>query len=334
MSKILFCGDVHLSDRPPLGRVENYREQVLDKLEEIGKISNEEEVDAVCLLGDIYHSKRPMFTSHYLVQKVQEVLATYHGKVFILPGNHDQGPEGLDSLRRQPLGVLRETVTHILGWTSNTFTGGHIDPTSGSLSPIGVYTLISRPYDAKRDLDPAYYRLTDEEKLMPAPRILVAHGSLVPKDDPNWAVEYHHYALPVEDIDTEGIALLVSGHIHEPFGPMMLTGGTTFLNPGSISRTSRKEINFTRTPIVVLYNTALSTFTSIPLKSVLPASEVFVAPEEGGSVVTDEIREFADSLATGLSLEEVSVDQMLAGLSGVSEPAKEIIREELEEAGV
>ncbi len=321
MAKILFVGDVHLSDRPPLGRVEGYREQILAKMSEIGEISSREEVDATIFLGDIFHSKRPMFTSHYLVQQVQAVFSRYFGVIMIVPGNHDQGPEGIESLNRQPLGVLSEQAGILLGGGRRTNTGAEI-------------SIIARPYDAKRDLDPTYYALTDEEKLMPAPRILVCHGSLVPKDDPNWGVEYHHYALPVEEIDTDGMDLLVSCHIHEPFGPLTLESGTVFLNPGSISRTSRKEINFTRKPSVMIYDTEFETFTDIPLKSVLPASEVFVAPEEGGSVVTDEIRDFADSLATGLSLEDVSVDQMLAGLEGVSASAKEIIREELESAGV
>ncbi len=323
MAKILFVGDVHLSDRPPLGRVEGYREQILAKLWEIREIDRSEKVDLTVFLGDIFHSKRPMFTSHYLVQQVQEVLGEYND-VVILPGNHDLGPEGLDSLPRQPLGVLRQGAAGILDRPS-------ISP---ELAREG-YTLIARPYDAKRDLDPSYYALTDEEKELPAPRIVVAHGSLVPRDDPLWGVEYHHYALAVEEINTEGMDLLVSGHIHEPFGPLMLPEGTCFLNPGSISRTSRKEINYTRKPKVVLYDTDQKTLTDFPLTSVLPAEEVFVSPEEGGgAVVTDEIRDFANSMAEGLSLEEVSLDKMLSGLDGVSDAAKDIIRAELEEAGV
>ncbi len=62
---------------------------------------------------------------------------------------------------------------------------------------------------------------------------------------------------------------------------------------------------------------------------------MFVAPEEaGGSVVTDKIREFANAAAGGLSLETVTVAQIISGLDGVSDPAKAIIREELENAGV
>ncbi len=326
MSKILFVGDVHLSDRPPIGRNEGYREQILAKLSEIGEISRKEKVDATVLLGDINHPKQPRRTSHYNVHLVQDIIVDYHGEVFINPGNHDYNPEGLPGLLKQPIAGLRYQAT-ILGWTVD------------SVQRDG-YTLIARPYDAKRDLDPSYYSLTEEEKLLPAPRIVVCHGSLVPRDDPLWGVEYHHYALPVDEVDTEGIDLLVSCHIHEPFGPLTLPvgaggRGTTFLNPGSISRTSRKEINYTRAPKVVLYDTVEGVFTDIPLTSVLPAEEVFVAPEEaGGSVVTDEIRDFANSAAEGLSLEEVSLDKMLAGLDGVSDPAKAIIREELEEAGV
>ncbi len=329
MAKILFVGDVHLSDRPPLGRVEGYREQILAKMVEVGEISAREEVDATVFLGDIFHSKRPMFTSHYLVQQVQAVFSRYFGAIMIVPGNHDQGPEGIESLQRQPLGVLNEQAAILLAGNTNRMGKGE----AGSI--------ISRPYDANRDLDPAYYALTDEEKQLPAPRIVVAHGSLVPKDDPNWAAEYHHYALPVEDIDTEGIDLLVSGHIHEPFGPITLNNGTIFFNPGSISRTSRKAVNFERVPKVVLCSTDLiapgqqrTSFNHIPLESVLPAAEVFLAPEEGGGVVTDEIRDFADSLAGGLALEDVSMDEMLVGLKGVSDGAKVIIKEELEEAGV
>lgn len=328
MAKILFVGDVHLSDRPPIGRDEGYRHQILSKLLEIANLSHNVEADATVFLGDIFHSKRPMFTSHGLVQRVQSELSHFNGDVFIVPGNHDMGPEGIASLDRQPLGVLRESVTHILGWTTDTYWEHH-------------FTLIARPYSAARDLDPTYYALTDEEKLLPAPRIVVCHGSLGPKDDPLWGVEYHHYALPVEDIDTSGMDLLVSGHIHEPFGPIVLENGTIFFNPGSISRTSRKEINYTREPKVVLLDTAppardeVLKYTDIPLTSVLPAEEVFISPEEGGgAVVTDKIREFANAAAGGLNLETVTVDQLLSKRDGVSDAAKEIMREELESAGV
>lgn len=319
MARILFVGDVHLSDRPPIGRAEGYREQVLDKLEEVGEISVREKVHTIIFMGDLFHSKRPMFTSHALVQQVQGVLSHYNSYIHVVPGNHDQGPEGLESLRRQPLGVIGHGPVSILRST---------------IMMVGGIPIIPRPYDPKRDLDPSYYALTDEEKDTPAPRILVCHGSLVSRDDPLWASEYHHYALPVEDLDTSGADYLVSGHIHEPAGPLTLPNGTVFLNPGSITRTSRKTLNYERQPKVVILDTGTGEFTDIPLTRVLPPAEVFVARESGGSEVTDEIRDFADSLASGLSLEELPLDELLRGLDGVSEGVKRIIKEELEEAGV
>ncbi|KKM72624.1 hypothetical protein LCGC14_1418710, partial [marine sediment metagenome] len=41
MTKIAFIGDLHIADRPPLGRVEGYKEQILNKLKTIAGICNE-----------------------------------------------------------------------------------------------------------------------------------------------------------------------------------------------------------------------------------------------------------------------------------------------------
>lgn len=320
-TRILFVGDLHLSDQPPLGRVPGYREHILAKLEEIGRIVHDDHhIDAVCFLGDIFHSKRPMFTSHYLVQKVQDIL-DYIGQncqdVFILPGNHDQGPEGLNSLHRQPLGVLRAGAA-ILGWQADTVSRE-------------TFSLISRPYHPQRDLDPDYYRLSEEEKLLSSPRIMVAHGSLIPPGDsrPYPVLNVGELAA---DGTLEGIDYLVSGHIHEALGLHLLKGGTVFCNPGALSRPSRTQDAMTRQVQVWLLDHGNS-YDMIPLTSALPAAEVFLAPGGDGATVTDEIADFADALAEGLSLEDAPIEQLLAGIDGVSVEVKEIVRQHLEGTG-
>lgn len=105
--KLLVIGDVHICDNPPARRAEGYKQAILDKLEECIRIAKEKGVTHVLFLGDIFHKKVANRTSHRLVQEVGDILQRFEVPVLILVGNHDITDGTLDSLVKQPLGVLR-----------------------------------------------------------------------------------------------------------------------------------------------------------------------------------------------------------------------------------
>jgi DNA repair exonuclease SbcCD nuclease subunit len=73
MISFLVRTDVHINDRPPESRCDDYLETVLGKLKQIGDIAREREVDAVLDNGDFFHNKAASRNSHLLVRKVADL---------------------------------------------------------------------------------------------------------------------------------------------------------------------------------------------------------------------------------------------------------------------
>jgi len=287
--------------------VKGYREQILAMIAEVGDLCQEltGNVDVI-FTGDTWHSKRPDRTSHYLVQQVQDVFRNHYHPIFplLLPGNHDMSSDGEGSLPRQPLGDLRSDAILLRG---------------GEPISLRDLVVIPRPYNRQRDADPTYYALTEDEKYWlretktPATHILlVAHGSILP---PGQSRPFPY--ITADQIDTTGIDVIACGHLHEDLGIHRLKDGTLFLNLGSIARTSRTQDNLTRpVKVAVITFSDVISVEEVPLKSVLPASEVFYETVMGGTDpdTADEIVEFAESLARGLDVETITIDELLADM--------------------
>ncbi len=322
-SKLLFVGDVHIADRPPLGRVEGYREQMMAKLLEVGRLAADAEVDVIVLLGDLFHQPRANLVSHSLVRELAAVIGTWDCRPFVIAGNHDLAPDGMDSLERQPLGVLDKAgVVEVL---REPIQVGLDDP----------LMLFPRHYDHRRQTDPTYYEIGETDEPGAACNIVVAHGPLLPPGEvrhPNQPV------VNVEDINLDGVTAIISGHLHEALGVHKLPNGAYFANPGSVGRVSRTPDNLRgRRPQLLLltWDGRGVEFETQELESVLPPSEVFVVAGDGDAdpAATSELREFAAALSVGLSAESVPLDELLNQYPDVSPTVKEHVRRLLVEAG-
>ena len=234
-------GDLHAADKPPSGRVDDYMETVLGKLARISLMADEQSSTAVIALGDIFHSKQANRVSDTLRQLLIDVFKSFPCPVYVVPGNHDLGPAGLDSLSSQPLGTLEKAGAVKILRTIHDFDGD--------------VWMVPRPYNTDAEgfhtgvTDPSYYSLTKEEKEFIDDRVVigVAHGSLLPPGDTRQYPYVDVSTIPgIEDYD-----LYVSGHIHEPLGIHPLGNrtpvqSTIFANPGSVVRTSRDIANYAR----------------------------------------------------------------------------------------
>jgi DNA repair exonuclease SbcCD nuclease subunit len=112
--KALIIADAHLADRPPSIRTETYADDLFAKLVFTVDVAREQRVDAVVYAGDVFHVKAPTRTSHALVQRMARLIKDYGTEVFIVPGNHDMTNDRLESLSKQPLGVLFEAGARML----------------------------------------------------------------------------------------------------------------------------------------------------------------------------------------------------------------------------
>lgn len=316
MTTIVFCGDPHLSDRPPVGRAPDYRAQIIAKLAEVGRVAAAVGVtgaDAVVLLGDLFHVSRANLVSHSLVREIAAILRDYPCPIYAVMGNHDMGEEGLASLHRQPLGVLAEA--------------GVLQVPTEPVQLMAV-SLIFRHYDARLDTSPAYYMPTEAESDSGGRHILVAHGSLVPPGQ-----QERFPTLEADEID--GYAAIISGHIHEPFGVRKMRNGVWFANPGSLGRVARMPYNERIPSVLVMgYGGTEFSWREWELETALPPGEIFLAPEAADEEATDEIRAFAVALSQGMAAETFDIETLLASVTGVSDSVKAHVRRLLVQGGL
>jgi DNA repair exonuclease SbcCD nuclease subunit len=323
--KLAFFGCLHASDRPPLGRKDDYRQAILNKLQMISGICAEQDVAYAFVTGDLFHNKRPNRVSHALVQELMLHFQLFPCPVYVVPGNHDLGPDELDSLERQPLGVLARSEA--VRWLLD----AHLLAKEGDK---GSQTwVVSRPYSNEGDADPNYYALREEEmsrmKKAPRPVIVVAHGSVLAPGD-----ERPYPYVNVDQIPgIKQVKLFVGGHIHEDLG-IHNVDGTIFANVGSIARTARTQANYTRKVqmlIATINEGEEVTVESVEIPGVAPALEVFEGKEvDTPEVPNDEIQKFVERLGQGLRSEELTIDELLAGVE--DNDVKALVKQLLEEA--
>jgi len=304
MIRLLIVNDPHVSDRPPLGRQPGYTEQILAKLTEVGQIAAEFGCARVLLTGDLFHIKRPHYVSHALVGRLIRIFEGYPAAPITVLGNHDLSEAGLEGVNRQPIAVLEEAgAVQILG--------------EQPIVADGV-AFVGRPFTAQSDADPDYYALRPEDRAALVATgvsvIVAAHGSILP---PGQVRPYP--TVGVDFIDLSGIDLLLCGHIHENLG-LHHVGNTWFANMGSLGRIARTADNMTREVVVLLVaidESGRMAFEEVPIMSALPAAEVFIQPEEG-MVDPDAFGagDFADSIASALTMEEMPVAELLAAYAG------------------
>jgi DNA repair exonuclease SbcCD nuclease subunit len=328
---LLFFGDLHIADKAPSGRVDDYLQSILKKLGAIADLCAEHKVKYALSTGDIFHIKQPNRVSHTIIQQLIREFKQFPCPVYVVPGNHDLGPDGIESLSRQPLGVLLHAdAVRLLTTEPEHFPEGN-----------HVVWIIPRPYDAVAEgvydnkTDATYYALTPEERTRieknPGPVIGLVHGSILGPGDSRQYPYVNVDQIPgIEEYD-----LFISGHLHECLG-VVPVGKTLFANPGSIARTRRDMASYARRVEVLIVNVQPDgvTVEEVPLPGVAPALEVFGKREaiDDPARPSDEITKFVDMLGEGLRADELSIPELLAELGDIPPEVKAEVQRLLEEA--
>ena len=101
--KILFAGDLHLFNKIPISRLDDYPQTMLNKLKMILDIPS----DYYIFSGDWFHT--PDVSKEYTA-KVIEVLQKYQGKnIYTVIGNHDTNFGKTENIENSSLGIIFAT---------------------------------------------------------------------------------------------------------------------------------------------------------------------------------------------------------------------------------
>lgn len=290
--RFLLVGDVHLADRPPSVRTDTYTDDILAKVRWCAEYANQQQLDAVIYLGDIFHIKTPTRNSHNLVLRTAEAMQIYRGETWIVPGNHDLSQDRLDSLDSQPLGTLALASRIQLAM-------GYIPELDVAAIPYmdDLEAFTQRCAASAGDID------------IHAPSLIVTHQSIFP---PGENPPYPH--LKADELAAHwGSTPLAYGHIHDQHG-FYQANGVWFCNNGAISRGSLHEETVKREPKVTIFDSKASAcpFISVDVPH-KPAEEVFrlaeVVEQEQRAERLDAFLERVDGVTlTSLSLEAVLAD--------------------------
>jgi exonuclease SbcD len=263
MSRVsfLFRTDVHLSDRSPMSWKGDYSAEIFSDLEQIGELAKKHQVNAVLDGGDYFHVKAPAKNPHHLNERSARIHRAYPCPTYCIEGNHDLAYNNLESLAKQPLGVLYASgiFNHL---REQVFEDGDL-----RVRVIGV------PYSPNRTLADL---LSIQKKKGDTHLLAVVHA-LASKNPPTSVEDFWNEPVFSYDslVSPNGPDVFMFGHWHKDQG-IEIIGGKQFVNQGAVSRGSLVRENLERTPRVALIEIDDSGLQVTPIElSVFPASEVF-----------------------------------------------------------
>ena len=284
--------DVHLSDRAPSSRTDDWAETVFDKLGQVRDLAREVNAAAIIDGGDFFHIKSPGRNSHALVNRTAEHHSTYPCPVYCTPGNHDAVYGDYSFLPQQPLGVLFSTgvFNRLYDEYEVYFGPEHMTSTKAKVFPFDrsrgfiegnpwATTTENRPLPIVRVVGIPYHgtsydmeRFTSIQKgsediLICVAHVLASHkgGTMFEGED---IIKYADLVDTAPDV-------YLFGHWHKNQGVEEI-GGKQFVNIGSLSRGSLSQDNMDRIPAAaVLRCTSDGVEVEVVPLNVRPAEDVF-----------------------------------------------------------
>ena len=268
MINLVWRTDVHLSDRSPSSRLDNWADSVFEKLGQVRDLAREVKANAIIDGGDFFHVKAPGRNSHELVRRTLEHHSTYPCPVYCTPGNHDSVYGDYSFLPQQPLGVLFASGAFHRLYDEHEVTFAY----SGAGTTLKV-RVVGIPYHGiTYDMERFRQIKKGDEDIL----ICVAH---VLASEKGGAMFEGEDIIKYSDLLDTAPDLYCFGHWHKDQGIVEL-GDKKFLNLGSLTRGSLSQDEVERQPAAAVIKCSMvqgSPVIEIDVHriSVRPASEVF-----------------------------------------------------------
>ncbi len=208
----LFIGDPHLASRVPGFRCDDYPRAILGKLAWCLRHAREERLVPI-VLGDWFHYPRD--NANWLLAELFECL---DDEVLTIYGNHDCAENALSP--DDTLGVLVAARRVRLLSAEDVWRG----TVGGVACAVGGSS----------------YR-------QPIPEAFARDGAGFVAWVTHHDVRFGGYEHGVEPTAIDGVDVVVNGHVHRPYEPVVVDG-TTWINPGNIARVKRSDVVRERRP--------------------------------------------------------------------------------------
>lgn len=283
--KLLYMGDVHERQNPPLRRIDDWQDTLDKKAEEILAIANKYKVKAILQGGDFYDTAK--VTDEYQAKVIERwssgnvygimkkflqgdisnaeiIKELKKGKPIIgIAGNHDEFGGSMQAFGKTSLSFL-QTVGFI-----NLVTKDHPIILKDDKEGFNV-AITGCNYNLRTDKDANKEPYLVEKKEGDF-HIHLIHGMLT---DKSYGTLFPHTL--VDEIRDTKADLTISGHDHIGFDTIK-HDGKLFVNPGAVIRLNNGEREMARQPKVMLIDITKEKgiqLKMIPLKSAKPAEEV------------------------------------------------------------
>ena len=235
MSKILFIADPHLNYQTPQSRKDIYPQTMLEKIKTIARIADEQKIDDVIFLGDMFHQR---YQPYSYMMKCFLAFKEFKKPPYSIVGNHDLIYERLESLDESPLNFLFMTgvVKH--------------------LDTLEYDDVVIKGFDYTSPI-------TKNENTNYT--ICVAHQY--------YNTPLYKYYIKPEDALNLNYQAYVLGHDHTVYDDIS-NDKFKVIRPGSLSRGTAHSANLMRDVYGVVFDTVTKTFTRITIPT-QKASDVF-----------------------------------------------------------
>jgi len=284
MFKAITFTDVHLADKNPISRKDNYCESIFNKLEQVSEMCEYLEADVAICAGDLFHVKAPGKNSHLLVSELIQSFKKFPCPVYTIIGNHDISQDNLRNLPKQPINtLLKAGACHELR---------DVSFCEGKIRIFGIDYLDSPEYSD-------FSRNKDNEAI----QICVAHVNASSKFDDLFGERVYTY----QELEKTSPNIFVFGHYHPDQG-IEIRKNKHFINVGALSRGSLSKDDISRIPnvgYIEIDNSFNITTKKISL-NVLSSSEIFDLEKKGKEEQEQkEMQKFIEELKDKVNVNKV-----------------------------
>lgn len=245
---ILVIGDIHADEKGPKSRKDDYFEAICEKLEESVQLSVQLKVDALLILGDLFHKMEPSGKCRNRILSILQQTKKQKVRVIIVEGNHDNrnAPQNLPN---SALGTLIQT--NVVEYASEI---PELGIGIGNYKPNIEESLRNGEYSGSHHLIQAFH----------------ANITVLP-------AIYEHILFSDIPLNPK-CKLVLAGHVHDTMTAEN-ENGVRFINPGALCRNELNNYNMTRSIQCVYVKYMLDgselDIEFIPLQSAKPSKDIF-----------------------------------------------------------